>query len=308
MWSIALADLFQMTVMVLGLMVIAVLAGQSAGGAGAVWAEAQHRDLLRFFPEGDLTAWLAWLAAAITLMIGSIPQQDVFQRVMAARDERTARLGPIIGGSAYRVFAAVPIFLGVAAMMVVPTAETLLAEDAEQLIPTLVLSTMPLALQVLFFGALLSAIMSTASATLLAPTTTFAENILMNFVPAVARHRLQVLRWTLVLFALAVLIYAELWKVRPFTIWWGRPISPVVGAFWPCPGALAGLPGGLMLHRGGLGVWSHLRSMGRSCRRFSGAFSLVAGHGARLLRWPSTRPRRVGRPTRRALAAPRMAG
>ena len=119
-------------------------------------------------------------------------------------------------------------------MMVVPTAETLLAEDAEQLIPTLVLSTMPLALQVLFFGALLSAIMSTASATLLAPTTTFVENILMNLVPAVAGHRLQVLRWTLALFALAVLIYARAMEGTPIYDLVGKAYQfPVVGAFWP---------------------------------------------------------------------------
>ncbi|MEE3109135.1 MAG: sodium:solute symporter family protein, partial [Pseudomonadota bacterium] len=298
MWSIALADLFQMTVMVLGLMVIAVLAGQSAGGAGAVWAEAQHRDLLRFFPEGDLTAWLAWLAAAITLMIGSIPQQDVFQRVMAARDERTARLGPIIGGSAYMVFAAVPIFLGVAAMMVVPTAETLLAEDAEQLIPTLVLSTMPLALQVLFFGALLSAIMSTASATLLAPTTTFVENILMNLVPAVARHRLQVLRWTLVLFALAVLIYARAMEGTPIYDLVGKAYQfPVVGAFWPLALGLywakASREGALCSIAAGLGVWSLLEFTvyGQVMPSvlggfFAGGLGMVLGS----LRWPSTRP------------------
>jgi Na+/proline symporter len=298
MWSIALADLFQMTVMVLGLTVIAVLAGQSAGGAEAVWAEAQHRDLLRFFPEGDVTAWLAWIAAAITLMIGSIPQQDVFQRVMAARDERTARLGPIIGGSAYMAFAAVPIFLGVAAMMVVPSAETLLAEDGEQLIPTLVLTTMPLALQVLFFGALLSAIMSTASATLLAPTTTLVENILMNVVPAVAQHRLRVLRWTLVFFALAVLIYARAMEGTPIYDLVGKAYQfPVVGAFWPLALGLywakASRKGALCSIGAGLGVWGLLEftAYGLVMPSVLGGF-LAGGLGMVLgsLRWPSTAP------------------
>jgi len=298
MWSIALADLFQMTVMVLGLTVIAVLAGQSAGGAEAVWAEAQHRDLLRFFPEGDVTAWLAWIAAAITLMIGSIPQQDVFQRVMAARDERTARLGPIIGGSAYMAFAAVPIFLGVAAMMVVPSAETLLAEDGEQLIPTLVLTTMPLALQVLFFGALLSAIMSTASATLLAPTTTLVENILMNVVPAVAQHRLRVLRWTLAFFALAVLIYARAMEGTPIYDLVGKAYQfPVVGAFWPLALGLywakASRKGALCSIGAGLGVWGLLEftAYGLVMPSVLGGF-LAGGLGMVLgsLRWPSTAP------------------
>jgi Na+/proline symporter len=231
-------------------------------------------------------------------MIGSIPQQDVFQRVMAARDERTARLGPIIGGSAYMAFAAVPIFLGVAAMMVVPTAETLLAEDAEQLIPTLVLTTMPLPLQVLFFGALLSAIMSTASATLLAPTTTFVENILMNVVPAVAQHRLRVLRWTLALFALAVLIYARAMEGTPIYDLVGKAYQfPVVGAFWPLALGLywpkASREGALCSIGAGLGVWGLLEftAYGLVMPSVLGGF-LASGLGMVLgsLRWPSAAP------------------
>ncbi len=294
MWSIALADLFQMTIMVGGLTVIAVLAGESAGGAGAVWQEAQHRDLLRFFPEASLSAWLAWLAAAITLMIGSIPQQDVFQRVMAARDERTATLGPIIGGTAYMAFAAVPIFLGVAAMMILPSAEALFAEDPEQLIPTLVLTTMPLALQVLFFGALLSAIMSTASATLLAPTTTFVENILLNIVPSAAAHRLKLLRWSLALFALAVLLYARAMEGTPIYDLVGKAYQfPVVGAFWPLALGLywpkASREGALCSIAAGLGVWGVLEfsDFGAILPSVLGGF-LASGLGMVLgsLRWP----------------------
>ena len=50
-------------------------------------------------------------------------------------------------------------------------------------LPTLVLEKMPFVMQVLFFGALLSAIKSTASATLLAPSVTFTENIWRQFRP-----------------------------------------------------------------------------------------------------------------------------
>ncbi len=52
------------------------------------------------------------------------------------------------------------------------------------MLPTLVLEKMPFVMQVLFFGALLSAIKSTASATLLAPSVTFIENIWRQFRPA----------------------------------------------------------------------------------------------------------------------------
>jgi Na+/proline symporter len=42
----------------------------------------------------------------------------------------------------------------------------------------------------MFFGALLSAIMSTASGTLLAPSALFAENILKPFLPGISDKKL----------------------------------------------------------------------------------------------------------------------
>jgi Na+/proline symporter len=51
-------------------------------------------------------------------------------------------------------------------------------KDPQMILPTLVLQHAPLVAQVLFFGALLSAIKSCASATLLAPSVTFTENII----------------------------------------------------------------------------------------------------------------------------------
>ena len=68
---------------------------------------------------------------------------------------------------------------------------------------------MPLLAQVFFFGALISAIMSTASATLLAPSTTFVENILKHLLPRLGdKQMLRALRLSLVGFAALVLSYA----------------------------------------------------------------------------------------------------
>ena len=51
-------------------------------------------------------------------MIGSIPQQDVFQRVMSAKSADIAVQGPIIGGISYTLFALVPMFIGVSAFLI----------------------------------------------------------------------------------------------------------------------------------------------------------------------------------------------
>ena len=81
--------------------------------------------------------------------------------------------------------------------------------DYQKLLPTFVLTRMPLVMQILFFGALLSAIKSTSSATLLAPTTSFVENILKQIRPGMSdKQQLVAMRFTLVIFAFCVLAYS----------------------------------------------------------------------------------------------------
>ena len=235
MWSVALTDFMQMVIIVVGLSLIAWFAADLAGGADKVVAHASTKDMFNFFPEATLHAWLFWLSAAVTIMIGSIPQQDVFQRVMSANSEANAVRGPIIGGAAYLLFAAVPMFIGVAAFVVMPqVADELLKDDPQKILPTLVMEHMPTWLKVFFFGALLSAIMSTASATLLAPSTTFVQNILKNAMPLTDKAELRAMRITLVVFAACVLAYSIRMEGTPIYELVAMAYQfPVVGAFWP---------------------------------------------------------------------------
>ena len=235
MWSVALTDFLQMIIIVVGLSLIAWFAADLAGGTGKVIDYAAGKDMFKFFPEPTLHAWLFWLGAAITIMIGSIPQQDVFQRVMSAKNADTAVKGPIIGGISYLAFAFVPMFIGVSAFIVMPeVAAQLAAEDSQKILPTLVMERMPVWLQVMFFGALLSAIMSTASATLLAPSTTFVENILKNFHTLPDKRELRAMRITVSVFTVCVLIYSIVMEGTPIYELVAMAYQfPVVGAFWP---------------------------------------------------------------------------
>jgi len=213
MWSVALTDLFQSVVILGGLLAIAWLVGDMAGGAGKVIAAASEAGKFEFWPKGDTKEWLAFLAAWMTLAIGSIPQQDVFQRVTAAKDEKTAVRGTLIGGGVYFCFAFVPIFIAYAALLIDPNyAKLFAAEDAreiQRILPDLILNKTPLWAQVLFFGALLSAILSTASGALIAPTSLFTENVVRPFVRNMSdRQFLLLLRVILVTFSLAALLFA----------------------------------------------------------------------------------------------------
>jgi SSS family transporter len=210
MWSVAVTDFIQMIILVSGLAILAMFASQQAGGVDKVMGLVASRDLFRFLPEPSVKDVIFFFAAAITMMLGSIPQQDVFQRVMSANNIHSATRGPVIGGVCYIAFAFVPMFLVASALIIMPEqAEALLKEDPQKVLPTLVLTRMPFVMQVLFFGALLSAIKSTASATLLAPSVTFTENIWRQFRPRLSdKAELRTMRITVLTFSVLVLAYA----------------------------------------------------------------------------------------------------
>ena len=210
MWSVAVTDFIQMIILVAGLTVLAVFAGNMAGGADKVISLAMSKDLFKFWPEPSFKDIIFFFAAAITMMLGSIPQQDVFQRVMSANSVGAATKGPVIGGLCYMLFAFVPMFLVASALIIMPEqTAALLKDDPQKVLPTLVLEKMPFFMQVLFFGALLSAIKSTASATLLAPSVTFTENIWRQFHPRTSdRNELRTMRVTVLVFSALVLAYA----------------------------------------------------------------------------------------------------
>jgi SSS family transporter len=236
MWSVAITDFIQMIILVVGLSILAVFAADQAGGADKVVALAISQDMFKFWPEPNTRDVLFFFASAITIMLGSIPQQDVFQRVMSANSLKAATHGPVIGGVCYILFAFVPMFLVVSAMLIMPEqAAALIADDPQKVLPTLVMTQMPFVMQVLFFGALLSAIKSCASATLLAPSVTFTENIWRQFRPHQGdQQELRAMRVTVLVFSLLVLGYAiRMQGTSIYEMVSGAYQVPLVGAFVP---------------------------------------------------------------------------
>lgn len=222
MWSVALTTLVQMTVIVLGLLWIAKLVGEmpEINGIAPVVEHAAAAGKFEFWPPLEWAAIVTFIAGLLTMGLGSIPQQDVFQRVNAGRNETVAVWGTVIGGTLYLLFAAVPLYLTYSATLVDPVMTTrLLAEDAQLVLPTFVKTHLPLYAQIVFYGALLSVIMSTASGTLLAPSVTISENIIKEFMP---HHRMSqkkllwITRGVVVGFTALVIVYS-LWSLHSET-------------------------------------------------------------------------------------------
>ena len=272
MWSVAFTDLFQTVVILIGLTLVAFLVGGQAGGMDKVIAQAAADGKFNFFPASDdAKAWWAMAGAFFTFAFGSIPQQDVFQRMTSAKDERTAVRGTLLGALIYFVFAFVPIFIAYSAIVTNPELAKLFgSEDAreiQRILPDLVLGKMPLWAQVMFFGALLSAILSTASGALLAPTATFTENVVRPFVPGMTdKTFLLLLRVTLVTFTFAALVFALNSTSTMYEMVQNAYKVTLVGAFVPLVAGVywrkATTQGALASSIGGLLVWLAAEKLG----------------------------------------------
>ncbi len=260
--AVAWTDLIQMIVLVVGLSAIAFFAADLAGGADQVMTMVTDSNLLNFLPPPTFTDIAFFIAAAITMMLGSIPQQDVFQRVMSAKNAPTARSGAVIGGASYILFAFVPMFIVASAVVVMGNdALDLAKNDYQRLLPTFILTKMPLLMQIFFFGALLSAIKSTSSATLLAPSTSFVENILKNLRPEMTdKEQLFAMRCSIVVFAALVLAYAIAMKgTSIYELVSSAYQVTLVGAFVPLVMGLywgrATTQGAIVSVAAGIGTW-----------------------------------------------------
>jgi Na+/proline symporter len=273
MWSVAATTFVQMIVIVVGLLIVTSMAGEMAGGMSTVISKAAAEGKFEWLPSLDMLDMLGWIAALLTMALGSIPQQDVFQRVNASKSERVAVWATTLGGVAYFFFAAIPLFLAYAAALIDPeTTARLMADDSQLVLPSLVAQHMPFWVQVVFFGALLSVIMSTASGTLLAPSVTFAENVIKGAVPNMTdRQLLLTTRITVFVFTLLVTAYALLTDESIHSMVENAYRITLAGAFVPLAAGLfwkrANNLGATLSISMGLGTWLLLE--------FSGAELLV---------------------------------
>jgi Na+/proline symporter len=174
MWSVTVTDFFHTILLILGLLFLAYLLGSKITDWQMFIAQ-QPKDFFRFIPKtNNWIHWLNYLGAWMTIGLGSIPGQDIFQRVMAAKNVNIASRASIYAGIMYLTIAMLPLIISLMAVQLYPS----LLQSGSLLIPNLVMQFTPYAMQVLFLGALLSALLSTTSGAILAPASVLGENII----------------------------------------------------------------------------------------------------------------------------------
>ena len=197
MWSVAITDLIHMIFTVIGLIIATFIIVNKAGGMHHIM-EQTPAEYFQFLPENSMHRWVLYIAAWVTVGLGSIPQQDVYQRVMSSRTERIAVRSSYVSALLYLTIALLPLLLGLAARIMVPG-----QTDSQLLLPNLIKNYTDIWVQILFFGALISAITSTASGALLAPSVILSENILKPRLKNVSDKKfLMITRLSVVIIAL----------------------------------------------------------------------------------------------------------
>jgi solute:Na+ symporter, SSS family len=260
MYSVATLDTIQVVVIIAGLGTIFAYALAKIGGVGNFVAQTPP-EFWRIVPESSqsLTEWIIFVTALMTIGFGSIPQQDVYQRAMSAKSATVSVWASVIGGLLYFSIVLIPLFIAGIARILYPE---VLATNPQNLILTLVGDHTPVFVQVLFFGALISAIVSTASGALLAPGTLLAENVIKPFFSEISdRLRLHIIRIAVMLVAVGGLTLALKDDARIYELVSGAYSITLVAGFIPLAVGLyskkANSFGALVSIIAGLGMWQY---------------------------------------------------
>ncbi len=204
MWAISITDFIQSIMIIVGLVWVSIVVTTKAGGIENVF-ESAPAGFFRFLPEATPLSITEWLVAWSIIGLGSLSSQDVFQRVNAARSEKAAVRSTYLGGLLYLIFGMLPLYIALSARVLQPGENY---EDMQSIIPSMIQTHTSLPVQAIFFGALVSAILSTCSGALLAPASVLSENVIRPFLGKRISEKafLLVLRSSVVLFAVLALI------------------------------------------------------------------------------------------------------
>ncbi|GAB3532259.1 sodium:solute symporter family protein [Pontibacter brevis] len=255
MWSVSITDFVQ-TVMIIGGLIFISWELLQAVPLTEVRAGLPD-NFFRFVPEErSAVSWLNYFGLWITIGLGSIPQQDVFQRVMSAKSERVAVAASVSAGFLYLTVAFMPLLLALYAKQMHPE---LMQQDAQLLVPGLILRSTSMLVKVLFFGALISAIISTASGGILAPASILSENMLRPLLRNATDARLLRLSRLSVLLVAAVSLAMALLRSNIYELVSESSalslvslfVPLVAGMFWRKTNAVAAIASMLA----GMGVW-----------------------------------------------------
>lgn len=282
LWAVTLTDFVQVSIAALGAVIAAVVAVSRAGGYQSLVATVTAQGVGEGFftwSGGDISL-VMWLT--LPMMMYTLIGQDVYQRLFATKDGKTARTAGILSGLAIVVICIFTVLIGLAAKAIFPD-----LADSSQAATTVISSFFHPVMAGIILAAVMAAIMSTADSILTAGTSHIIRDFYMevfgvkeegNEKRLLALSRL----WTLILgvgsifFALAIPSIIDILNYSYF-LYTGGVFVPVVGGIlWKRAtrqGAVAGLLVGAAMAV--IGLITKLNVWGIPVEIYSGIVSAV---------------------------------
>ena len=188
-------DLVQGIALIVGLVILLVAVVAHMGGVGAAFSVARaSAGGPHAAPEGVWVGWEAWLVP----IVGSITAQEMASRVLACRTAVIARRSALWAAGLYLAVGFVPLTLGLLGTRLIPG-----LESPEAVIGILAERHLHGLLQVLLYGALISAILSTVDSNLLSAASLVSHDLLLRLTPEASEvTRLRSARLLMVFFGL----------------------------------------------------------------------------------------------------------
>jgi solute carrier family 5 (high affinity choline transporter), member 7 len=186
MWSVAYTDALQLGLVALGLVAALPLVLNQVGGLEAAWAgyAAARPERAGLLPPLEANSFwttqtiVNWWDVSLMLALGGIPWNCYFQRVLSCRTPARAAWHSILAGLLTICFVAPPLLMGVAAFGY-PWPPDLLAElqaQPAETLPMLFRHLAPPLVALLGLGAIIGAVTSSFSASVLSAASMFAWN------------------------------------------------------------------------------------------------------------------------------------
>ena len=186
-------DLIQGIALIIGLLVLLAAVVAHMGGIGAAASAASGAlASIHPHPEPALIGWEEWLVP----IAGSITAQELASRVLACRSVSVARNSSLISAVLYMVVGLVPLTLGLLGMQILPG-----LEKPETVISALADRHLHGLLQILLYGALISAILSTVDSNLLSASALVSHDLVPKRYVSEG-NRLRLARGLIVVFGL----------------------------------------------------------------------------------------------------------
>jgi SSS family solute:Na+ symporter len=169
MWSLTLTDIIQFVIMTVGIFLLLLpFAIGEAGGLGAM-----QDKLPDSYFEPAAIGWNTIFTYFLLFFFGLMIGQDIWQRIFTGRDEKVVRRGTIFAGVYCMLYGIVGALIGAAAKVVLPK-----LDSPDEAFAAIAEKVLPNGITGLVLAAALAAIMSTASAALLASSTIMANDLL----------------------------------------------------------------------------------------------------------------------------------